>query len=384
MCQILITAHETFWYPHTCRLPHYLPQEGYSMERLSRRNGFCLILAVLALLALGAFQTLVAAPPVSTGCSTINTNPLYTDGYGQWRDFHHGTQLYYAGDTISINGVWSVCWGGCYVSFTVTHPNNTDETLSSGDGYAPGASYTVPVTGYYRFSVGGWSVQPMTSMTCTPSATPATEPTASYTASVLNQTVTFTDTSTGNPTSWAWDFGDGSTATVQHPTHTYAKSGSYTVCLTASNVVGNSTPACGQIQVSGTHQVVVTGAAPQPVEAAPPDERLNWHFGDLEAVVYRVQDDAGKLALHIYGVQGNSRGYLLLTLPASDLSAYQTNPPQENRLVAAEGRVSIYALTTPGQFQINIGPNEEGKTYVLVFDIQTLELVNRYLIEAAP
>ncbi len=54
-------------------------------------------------------------------------------------------------------------------------------------------------------------------------------------------TVTFTDLSSNNPTSWSWDFGDGTTSTVQNPTHTYNTPGTYTVSLTASNAYGSDT-----------------------------------------------------------------------------------------------------------------------------------------------
>lgn len=53
--------------------------------------------------------------------------------------------------------------------------------------------------------------------------------------------VAFTDQSTGNPTSWQWNFGDGSNSTVQNPTHVYSTPGCYTVTLTASDGVGPST-----------------------------------------------------------------------------------------------------------------------------------------------
>ena len=46
-------------------------------------------------------------------------------------------------------------------------------------------------------------------------------------------TVAFTDTSTGSPNSWIWDFGDGFTSELQNPTHQYTVSGSYTVTLKA-------------------------------------------------------------------------------------------------------------------------------------------------------
>lgn len=49
-------------------------------------------------------------------------------------------------------------------------------------------------------------------------------------------TVQFVDTSTGNPTAWAWNFGDGSaTSNTRNPSHTYASVGSYTVSLYVEN-----------------------------------------------------------------------------------------------------------------------------------------------------
>ncbi len=46
----------------------------------------------------------------------------------------------------------------------------------------------------------------------------------------------------GKPTSWLWDFGDGSPASiVQNPQHLYENPGSYTVSLTACNNAGCDT-----------------------------------------------------------------------------------------------------------------------------------------------
>jgi PKD repeat protein len=54
-------------------------------------------------------------------------------------------------------------------------------------------------------------------------------------------TVSFVDQSTGLPTSWLWDFGDGSTSTQANPVHVYQKEGTYTVSLTVKNVFGSDT-----------------------------------------------------------------------------------------------------------------------------------------------
>src|SRR4051794_9602509 len=85
-------------------------------------------------------------------------------------------------------------------------------------------------------------------------AAPVPAPTASFTASatsgVAPMDVSFTDTSTGAPTSWAWDFGDNTTSTLQSPNKTYAAAGTYTVTLTASNAGGSSTSTTTRITVS--------------------------------------------------------------------------------------------------------------------------------------
>ncbi len=54
-------------------------------------------------------------------------------------------------------------------------------------------------------------------------------------------TVSFTDASSGSPTSWSWMFGDGGTSTQQNPAYTYTADGSYTVTLIATNAYGSDT-----------------------------------------------------------------------------------------------------------------------------------------------
>lgn len=47
------------------------------------------------------------------------------------------------------------------------------------------------------------------------------------------------DNSTGTPTSWNWDFGDGNTSTTQNPVYTYPDAGLYNVTLAVSNAYGS-------------------------------------------------------------------------------------------------------------------------------------------------
>jgi PKD repeat protein len=77
------------------------------------------------------------------------------------------------------------------------------------------------------------------SINITPKSDPINTVVAGFNCSVTSGStpfrVDFTDISTGAPTSWFWDFGDGSTSTHQNPTHTYYTAGTYTVNLTVSN-----------------------------------------------------------------------------------------------------------------------------------------------------
>lgn len=54
-------------------------------------------------------------------------------------------------------------------------------------------------------------------------------------------TVRFTDTSIGTPTSWKWNFGDGSTSKDQNPVHIFSSNGVYMVSLTVTNAAENDT-----------------------------------------------------------------------------------------------------------------------------------------------
>lgn len=72
-------------------------------------------------------------------------------------------------------------------------------------------------------------------------AIPVADFSATPTSGTAPLSVTFTDLSTGTPTEWSWDFGDGITSTSQNPVHAYSADGQYTVTLIASNVDGADT-----------------------------------------------------------------------------------------------------------------------------------------------
>ena len=97
---------------------------------------------------------------------------------------------------------------------------------------------TFSTSGTYQLTVTdslGISVQKSIQVTAIPS------PDAAFNFVKNGQTVTFTNTSSGNA-SWFWDFGDGqSTTGGANEMHSYASKGLYTVTLIVSNDCGSDT-----------------------------------------------------------------------------------------------------------------------------------------------
>ena len=60
--------------------------------------------------------------------------------------------------------------------------------------------------------------------------------------------VAFQDESQRTPTEWLWTFGDGGSSTEQHPVYIYNTSGTYEVCLVASNEAGSDTT-CQEVEI---------------------------------------------------------------------------------------------------------------------------------------
>lgn len=102
-------------------------------------------------------------------------------------------------------------------------------------------------------------------------------------------TLNFIDASLGSPTSWYWDFGDGTFATEQNVSKTYTESGQYTVRLTVSEPGGYSSTFALQIKVQ------TLASPPRNVIAIPSGESLivKWdaplNNGASNIINYRVR-----------------------------------------------------------------------------------------------
>jgi PKD repeat protein len=65
-------------------------------------------------------------------------------------------------------------------------------------------------------------------------------------------TISFTDTTIGTPTSWAWRFGDGATSTQRNPSHLYTSAGNFAVTLTVRDAQGKTSTKTRMVSVIAT------------------------------------------------------------------------------------------------------------------------------------
>jgi PKD repeat protein len=141
--------------------------------------------------------------------------------------------------------------------------------------------------------------------------------------------VVFRDTSGGSPTSWLWDFNDGSpTSTLQDPLdHLFLLPGTYLVTLTATNSEGSSTATMGvTVTAVGLVDFVAdrtSGADPLTVQftdtSAVAGTAYAWNFGTGEGT------GSGATVTHTYNTPGTYTVSLTVTYPTGGVTETKTN-----------------------------------------------------------
>lgn len=149
------------------------------------------------------------------------------------------------------------------------------------------------------------------------------QPVADFTTNLTNGcppiVVQFSDKSTGNPTSWSWNLGNGTVSNLKDPSTTYILPGNYTVTLTVSNANGSHTKTVtNYIKVAPAP--AVSFIADSSVSCAPKTIQFTnlsapggsgtpsylWDFGDGNT-------STAQNPSHTYNTQGNYKVSLIVT-----------------------------------------------------------------------
>ncbi|WP_292387773.1 PGF-pre-PGF domain-containing protein [Methanosarcina sp. UBA5] len=197
--------------------------------------------------------------------------------------------------TVSPNSLFA----GESVTFVDHSTNQATEQLDFGDNspatstanavhiYTSPGTYTVKLTVENEVSSDSM-IQTITVIQATP---PVADFTSNCTEGPRPLSIAFTDTSTGLPKSWSWNFGDGSTSADQNPVHVYSNDGVYNVTLTVVNSKGsNSIEKQNYITVSTKPPLsnfcsnITSGNIPLTVQftdtSTGSPASWNWNFGD--------------------------------------------------------------------------------------------------------
>ncbi|ABD42198.1 PKD [Methanospirillum hungatei JF-1] len=220
----------------------------------------------------------------------------------------------------------------------------------------------------------------------TPTVTPTPVPTvvADFTAQLQEgsapMTVFFTDNSTGYPTKFMWNFGDGSsdnTSPLQNPQHIYRIPGVYTVSLTASNSeYTNTTEKAGFITVKPMH-LPVRGAKNNVTIFSVPDGAEvylnNAYQGVTPAFLTNLTSRDYQLRLHKEGYYDVVSPISILddVLPTfisgfvmmphlAEIGELSANPPQTG---------AAYIVSYPELVNVTIDDTPVGKTDIMVMNL---------------
>jgi PKD repeat protein len=166
-------------------------------------------------------------------------------------------------------------------------------------------------------------------------------------------TVQFLDLSTGNPSEWEWDFGEGEESDLQNPIHVFDSPGTYYVCLTihgencestwcTSVTVGTNSNCVNYFTYTSAGLSVNFEGYMQNGQPA----TYSWNYGD-------GQTGSGDSVIHQYGASGVY--YVSLTTTTTD-STNCTYTSNQLIMVGDSGQFNqVYGQVFAGEFPLQSG-----------------------------
>jgi len=286
---------------------------------------------------------------VCTSCQTITVggtppcDPTFTYNAGP-----QGVMFNSAGNTTNTSWVWSFGDGTAGTGANVFHT------------YTTAGVYTVCLVVINSAGVSCTSCQTVTvgsSAGCQ----------AYYTSASVPGTmiVNFTDQSQGNATDFWWSFGDGSTSTLQNPSHTYTSTGWFNVCLTITDsAAGCYDTFCDSLYV-GTNFLCdptfsIQNAPATTVFIANAQNAIyTWDFGDGSV------GTGGPTIIHNYAAPGTYTACLTVTTSAgTTCTSCQTVTIQNGNGCSSNFAIYPDSITPHTYYAYNLASGVAPLTYI--------------------
>jgi gliding motility-associated-like protein len=117
----------------------------------------------------------------------------------------------------------------------------------------------------------------------------------------IEDTIQFTNLSTGTPLGISWDFGDGSFSTEENPEHTYFSEGNYTVTLTVSYELGCSSTYTILLNVVKGYKLIIPNGFTANNDSI--NDRFGPAFEGLKSLKLTIYDSWGNI---VYFEEGDN------------------------------------------------------------------------------
>lgn len=196
-------------------------------------------------------STLVPANPFA-GCDNQGMWQWYSSCTASGSGQTFGPGFYYDSPLGSPGGISDNIPGNNYGDNCQTHTWNYCLTIQT----AAVSSAPIPLTGTVivtsdghsgSWGTSGCSIE-YNSFNALMGGNPCYASFQLATPPVVQMPLSFVNTSAGVSPAYLWNFGDGTTGTVTHPTHSYISIGTYPVCLTVSTAACSDT-LCTNLQI---------------------------------------------------------------------------------------------------------------------------------------
>ncbi len=217
----------------------------------------------------------------------------------------------------------------------------------------PQVTYAAP--GTYQICLQASSICGTGAQLCQSVTVGCTAPVAAFSIQANGLTVSLTDQSTGNPTQWAWNFGNGTTSTQQNPQVAYASPGTYQICLQATNICGTGAQFCQNVSVTcpapqAAFAYTVNGLQVSFTDNSTgmPAQRV-WSFGDGNISTQQNP-------VHTYAASGS----YLVCLQAANICG--TNIRCDTVTIGCAPPVAAFSITTAGTLLLFVDVSQNNPT----------------------
>jgi len=281
----------------------------------------------------------------ATGCQSIIYSKQIIIRVNPFANFSLTGNICLPSGTATFNNTSSISDGtGALLSYLWNFGDgNTSTSTSPIHNYANTGSFTVTLIATSNNGCIDDTVRTISNIYSQPQAIYSVDKTESCFGSIIS----FTDQSTAansTITQWLWNFGDGTTSTIQNPTKTYSSPGTYNITLNVNSAAGcassiatgaliinplpaanftTSLPACETRGISFTD-----GSTPNAGNLV----KWTWDYGDGTNAVLNNQNPF----IHNYNTAGNYNATLKVETDKGCISTVLTKP------------ITIYVLPKAG------------------------------------